>query len=113
MKKFRLKRDAVPFFNKKYTTEVQEFDVWKSWKIDINALEEVESVFMTYGHKTSENVNSMCEWGNKDGAKFFFTLNLPTMSRGQFEAFKQPKVLRQFMNDCQKTANIYFEGLDN
>ncbi len=113
MKKFRLKRDAVPFFNEKYAAEVQEFYVWESWKIDINALEEVENVFMTYGHKTSKNATSLCEWGNKDGAKFFFTLHLPTMNKRQYENFKQPKAIRQFMNDCQEMANIYFEGLDN
>lgn len=55
MKKYRLKKEAVPFFVDKLATAIYDWDVWQKYNVDDKALEEVEDARIEYGIKTSES----------------------------------------------------------
>jgi len=116
MKKYRLKKEAVPFFNKKYATAIYDFDVWEKQGVDVVALEEVKDVFITYGHQSlaqETTYTSTCGWGSDKGSKFHFTINFPSMSFKNHDTFSNGKLVRELMNKIEKEMNSYFVEFNN
>jgi|TARA_Y100000310_G_C20704425_1_gene834081 hypothetical protein len=78
MKNFRLKPEAVPFFKEKHATQIAFYSYWEDIGVDMNALEEVEEAFVTFGHKDSKNTTSLGGWNDENGSFFYFTIKFPS-----------------------------------
>ena len=113
MAKFRLKKEAVPFFQDKHATAIYSFDTWDSIGVDMKALEEVEPAYITYGHQDNNNVRtSLSGWG-KEGSHFHFTLNFPSMEWREHDDFSQGRVLRKLMDEIQVNVDRFYESFLN
>jgi len=111
MKKFRLKKDAVPFFKEGLANSIYDFDTWKGLSVDINALEEVEECFIKYGHET-EKGGSLSGWDG-DGGKFHFTIHFPSMKYMEYDTFSKGRIIRELTESLQRAANRHFERFNN
>lgn len=112
MKNFRLKKEAVQFFHKDLATSICEFDFWKKKGVDINALEEVEEMYIKYGHKTSENSSSLSGWDEK-GTHFHFTIYFPSTKWMEHDKFVNGKITRELMNEIQSEINDFYVRFNN
>jgi hypothetical protein len=116
MKKYRLKKEAVPFFNKKYATAIYDFDIWEKQGVDIVALEEIEDTYVTYGHQSLshklENTSTLSGW-DKNGSRFHFTLNFPSTKIMEHDKFSNGKIVRKLMDEIQAKMNSYFVEFNN
>lgn len=112
MLNYRLKEQAVPFINEKHATSIYSLDIWKSLGIDINALEEVEPIYLTYGHINSRGSGNLCGWDEK-GAKFHFTVNFPSLKHCEYDKFSSGRMTRALMDKIQRQIDNYFEDFIN
>ena len=113
MRKYRLKKEACPFFQEKHATALYSFDTWDSIGVDMKALEEVEPVYITYGHQDKNNRSaSLAGWG-KEGGHFHFTLNFPNMEWREHDDFTQGRVLRKLMDEIQVNVDRFRESFLN
>lgn len=113
MKQYRLKKEAVPFFIEKHATAIYPLDTWKSIAVDINALEEVEETFLTFGHPTSKSTKSLCGWSGDNGAYFHFTIHFPGVKYSEHDKFSNGKVTRELMNKIQNSINTFYADFLN
>lgn len=113
MKKYRIKKEAVPFILEKHATNIYTLDIWESIGIDIKALEEVEPVHLSYGIETSERVKTLGGWSVKDGAKFSFTIHYPSMKYREHDKFSKGRKIRDLMNTIQNEINYFYEQFMN
>ena len=107
MKKFRLKKEAIPFFKESLATQIHHFDTWEKYGIDMNALEEVEEVHLTYGHKTSKNSSNLNGW-DEDGSRFLFTIHFPSVKHFEHDKFSDGKTTRKLMAIIQNDINDFY-----
>jgi hypothetical protein len=125
MDKYRLKKEAVPFFRRELTYAVLSWDTWtKTYNVDHSALEEVEDCFVSYGFETKTGT-SLCGWGNPDsnnektkkGAHFHFTIHFPSMKNQEYDLFSKGKLSRDLMDRIQNVLNQFYsefnEVMDN
>jgi len=58
IQKYKLKVEARKFFDEKHHTEMYDLKTWNAMGIPIQVLDEVEMVYIEYGHenKVSETV---------------------------------------------------------
>lgn len=113
MKTYRLKKEAVPFVLDKHATSIYPLDDWESLQIDIKALEEVKSPYISYGIKNLSSGSSLCGWSDKDKSHFHFTINFPSMKYNEHDEFKKGGLVRDFMDKIQSVANHYFDDFVN
>ena len=114
MKKFRLKKEAVPFVLSKHATKIYDLETWNSLGIDINALEEVKAPFVSYGVKKSDNYTDLCGWNKEDGSQFHFSITFPSVKFNEHDAFAKGRNVRELMNKIQHAiANYYEDFIDN
>jgi len=110
MKNYRLKKEAVKFFKEGLSTSVRSLDAWKTLQVDIEALEEVEDVIITYGHSSTlpsgGEYNSLGGW-SKDGAKFHFTIHFPSTKHKDYDVFNKGRNVRELMNRIQTETNRF------
>lgn len=102
MKKYRLKKEAIPFINERYATNISSFERWESIGIDINALEEVEPPHISYGIN-----NSLCGWNAENGAQFHLTVNFPSIKWKEYDEFSKGRMVADFIRRLEDTANEY------
>ncbi len=109
MNKFRLKKEATPFFKDKLASEINDFDVWtKHYNVDENALEEVEDVVIVRGHKFDDgNGSSLGGWDSKNGTELKFTIYFPSLSFYENDKFTKGRSVRELMDRLQAAANAY------
>ena len=107
MKKYRLKKEAVPFFKEKHVTSIYSLDVWDNLGVDEKALEVVEDACLFYGQKTSQYGSSLGGWSEKEGAKFFFTIQFPSVKMQEYDKFSNGKVMRGLMDKIQNVINYF------
>lgn len=116
MEKYRLKKEAVPFFRKDLATAVYDWVTWtKTYNVDEKALEEVEDCFVSYGFETKTGT-SLCGWGNPDsnnektkkGAHFHFTIHFPSMKNQEYDLFSKGKLSRDLMDRIQAVLNQFY-----
>lgn len=74
MKKYRLKKEAVPFFADKFSTKILDWDIWQQYQVDDKALEEVE-VYIDYGIKTNDISSTLSGWKNGEGSEYQISFN--------------------------------------
>lgn len=114
MKKYRLKKEAVPFFKKDLATNILSYDTWKDLKVDDNALEEVEDAYITFGHCDRKNRSStLCGWGGEDGSHFHFTLIFPSTKFHEHDKFTKNRSTRELMDEIQVVVNRYYQSFNN
>ena len=121
MKKYRLKKEAVPFFKKELACSVNDWDTWtKTYNVDEKAIEEVEDCFVSYGFETKTGT-SLCGWGNPDsntdknkiGSHFHFTIHFPSMKYYEYDKFTNGKMSRELMNRIQNAINQFYDSFNN
>lgn len=106
MKKYRLKKEAVPFFADKLATAIHDWDVWQEYNVDDKALEEVEDARIEYGIKTSASGATLGGW-DKNGMTLCFTIVFPSMKYHEHDKFSKGKIVRELMNNLQREANRF------
>jgi hypothetical protein len=112
MKKYRVKKEAVPFINAKHLHKVCELEIWDKIGLDMNALEEVEPAYISYGKKIDANSSTLCGW-SEDGGRFEFTINFPNMKHKEYDKFCKGKTTRALMDIVQTCVNNYYEHFLN
>ena len=121
----RLKKEARPFFKEELARKVLDFDEWKKYYIDENALEEVEEVFITYGNKryskySSNNIyEDLGMWANPDndehkkngeaGATLCFSMHFPSCNWEDHDRFMKGRLVAGLMDRLQSAADNYFK----
>lgn len=87
MKKFKLKYEAIQYFEKYLANAVEPLEYWKNKNVSENAIEEVGNTYITYGVKKG-GYTDLCRW-QSDGsmAHFHFTLNTG-MDRERYDYIK-------------------------
>ncbi len=119
MKKYRLKKEATPFFKEKLAKEINDFNVWtEHYHVDENALEEVEDVVIVCGHKFEDgNGASLGGWDSKNGSGLKFTIGFPSLCLYDNDRFTKGRSVRELMDRLQAGANAYMlkflESKDN
>ena len=108
MKYYRLKPEAVPFFLKKHSTSLYTIDTWEELNVDIVALDEVEEMYISYGHRDNETSSSLGGWDEKNGSHFYFTLNFPSVKYIEHDKFSKGKMTRELMNRIQQNINFFY-----
>jgi len=109
MKKYRIKKEAVPFILEKYATKVLSLDAWESLGIDKNALDLVEPAFITYGKKMGENSSSLGGWSADNGAHFEFTIHFPSIKFMENDKFSKGRNTRDLMDRIQYAINDFYD----
>ena len=113
-KMYRIKKEAVPFINEKFSTSVYPFEVWDSVGIDIKALDEVEPAYIKYGISYSDGKgSSLAGWGEKEGSHFSFTIVFPSMKYREYDEFGKGKLIRSLMDSIQKEINYFYSQFLN
>ena len=115
--KYRLKKEARQFFDKKYHDKINNLKQWNSYGIPIQVLNEVERVYIDYGHdrlseKGDVKSSSLSGWESKqkdsDGqAHYCFTVKVQDISRVTNEKVEACKLL----DEIQKVLNKYFKHI--
>lgn len=114
MSKYRLKKEAVPFFKRDISTNVLDYDQWtKHYNVDEKALEVVKPVHITYGFRDKHGSGSTCGWSNDDGVAFHFTLNFPSMKYHDYDKFSKGKMTRSLMDRIQSVVDDFQEKFTN
>jgi len=104
MKNYRLKKEAVPFMKGEYATLIKPYHIWDKRGIDINALEEVQSTYLTYGHRDDDETTCLSGWG-KDGANFRFTIHFPSATYAEYCKESMESKTRELMDIIQDQVN--------
>ena len=114
MKKYRLKKAAVPFFKEEHATSIYDFETWDGLGVDINALDEVEDCFIKYGIKTSKTSSNLSGWNQDDGSHFHFTIIFPSVKWQEHDKFSDGRMVRELMDEIQeKVGDFYERFIDN
>lgn len=111
MKMYRLKPEAVPFFAEKMATGIYSEEVWENHNIDMKALEEVKPIFLTFGHEQKRETYTCGTLGgwDKDGGKFHFTVNFPSLKYQEFDKFNKGRPVREMMEKIQKQLDYFYQ----
>lgn len=109
MNKYRLKKEATPFFKEKLATEINDFNVWtEHYHVDENALEEVEDVVIVRGHRFATGDGaSLGGWSAKNGTELCFTIKFPSLKFQENDKFTKGRSVRELMDRLQAAANSY------
>lgn len=113
MEKYRLKKEAVPFFADKMATRIYDWDVWQKYNVDDKALEKVEEARIEYGIKTSASGAKLGGWSNDDERELCFTIVFPSMKYQEHDIFSKGKMVRELMNRIQGVINKFVEEFYN
>jgi hypothetical protein len=105
---FRLKKEAVPFFKKRFAAEIKPFDFWYSHKIDMAALEEVKAPYISFGHMRNDGTTILSKWCSKDGSEIHFTLNFNGMSMQEHDLFKDENNIRNLMEHVEESMVAFY-----
>lgn len=106
MKKYRLKKEAVPFFREDFATRIQDLDVWQRYNVDEKALEEVEDAHVEFGIQKGSRTD-LGGWSREDGTKFHFTIVFPSIKYQEHNKFSKGRMVRELMNRIQNVANHF------
>ena len=113
MSKYRLKKEAVPFFSDKMATAICDWNIWQKYNVDDKALEEVEEARIEYGIKTSACGATLGGWSHDDGMELCFTIVFPSMKYQEHDKFSKGKMVRELMNRLQIETNRFVEEFYN
>lgn len=106
-RKYKLKKEARQFFDKKYHTVIHTGKYWEELNIHENLLDEVEKVYVDYGIRASPIASVISGWSSNEGeptAEFHFTLKVNDISSKKYEQVSIPEL----MDEMQKVVNKFF-----
>ncbi len=106
MKKYRLKKEAIPFVNEKHSNSIYSFDTWSEIGIDINALEEVKAPYISFGIRKNEMSADLAGW-DEDGTRLHLTINFPSMKHREHDKFTKGRMVNELIRRLEHTANEY------
>lgn len=113
MNKYRLKKEAVPFFKENLATSILDYSTWvDSYNVDPEALEKVEPMYIKYGISTGENSSNLSGW-DEDGKHFHFTIYFPDVKYSESDKFGNGKIVRELMDKIQNNINDFYEQFAN
>jgi len=113
MNKYRLKKEAVPFFKSDLATSIIDYDIWvNQYNIDPKALEEVAPMYIKYGIPLGESGNSLSGW-NELGKHFHFTIYFPNVEYSESDKFGNGRIVRELMDKIQVNINNFYEEFAN
>lgn len=115
MKKFRLKKEATPFFKERLATSIQTYDFWEKMGIDHLALEEIEDAYISYGHesKRSELSSSTLSGWDDKGSRIHFTIHFPSVKMSEHDKFTNGKCIRGLMDRIQSSIDRFYSDFAN
>jgi hypothetical protein len=105
---FRLKKEAVPFFKKRFAAKIKPFDFWDSHKIDMAALEEVKTPYISFGHVWNDSTTKLARWCSKNGSEIHFTLNFNGMSMQEHDLFTDENNIRNLMEHVEESMVAFY-----
>ena len=108
MKKYRIKKEAVPFIKETHATSIYDFETWDKLGIDINALEEIEPMYLSFGIKRGDNCGTLGGW-SKDISTFEFTIHFPSTKFHEHDEFSKGRITRKLMDRIQRNINSFYE----
>lgn len=103
---FRLKKEAVPYFKEKHATSIYSYATWEKLGVDDRALEEVKSVYLSYGHDMNSGSKTLCGW-DENGSRFQFTIHFPSLKYKEHDMFSKDRMIRELMNKIQSDINDF------
>lgn len=106
--KYKLKVNARQFFSKEYARHIEPMTFWKSVEVPIQLLDEVDLVYVDYGHESvldsGTKYNSLSGW-RKEEADFKFTIKVQEMTSKEYNEVN----IHELMDEFQKIANKFFK----
>src|SRR6187431_175415 len=105
MKKlYRLKKEAVQFYNPKHAKSIYEMPTWIDAGVYESALEEVEKVFIKSGIKRSEMSSDLSGWSDNT-TQIHFTIEIRGVSYQDSDKIVDSINVRGLMDKFQKVIN--------
>jgi hypothetical protein len=118
MERYRLKKEALKFFNQDLATKVLPLHEWEvNHSVDENALEEVKPAYVTYGFKEN-NGSSLAGWTNQEhnkghvGSHFHFTLHFPSTKFQEHDKFCKGRMVRELMDRIQNNLDQLYQKFE-
>ncbi len=108
MEKYKLKVAARQFFKKSLHDDIYELSIWKKEGIPIELLDEVDKVYINYGHERTHRdgyKSSDLQGWDKEKAEFKFTIIFPEMDYNDYDKVSIPEL----MDEMQKVTNRFFK----
>ena len=109
MKKYRIKKEAVPFILEKHATSIYSLETWERIGIDIKALEKIEPMYITHGRKTGENSETLGGWSADKGTEFEFTIHFPSVTFFEHDKFTKGRITRELMDRISRQISNFYE----
>lgn len=112
MTRYKLKKAARQFFDKKLHEEIKPLEFWNKKTISANLLDEVDKVYIDFGIKRSESTTDLKGWNNNNedpNAHFHFTVYVNDM---QYVDYKNIEIA-EVMDEIQKVLNVYFKNQES
>lgn len=117
MEMYRLKTEAVPYFSKEVSTSILSLSDWEKYLVDVNALEEVKPIYVSYGHESLRNneeytSKTLCGWNQNNGGVFHFSLHFPSLKLKRYNKFTKDKMIRELMDKIQHQCNYLYQEFE-
>jgi hypothetical protein len=118
---FKLKKEAVPFFNKWLATKIAGVDFWNVRNISESALERVPDIHIITGHwsMTDNYTKNMCGWeGNKISTEmseghYHFTVVVPGVEFSFYNEMGSELNMRDLMDRMQNVIDEWKDEISN
>lgn len=112
--KYKLKVNARQFYPTELHRYTETLEVWKKKNIPIELLDEVDVVYITFGHEKElsggTKTASLCGWKSEgQEAHFHFTLKVSDISNQDYNKVS----ISELMDNMQKITNNYFKRFLN
>lgn len=108
---YRLKKEAVPFFEYKFKNRAEKMDFWRDNHISSEALEQAPKAYIKLGIKTSDISTTISGWeGPKSLTDIAFTLMINDTSNAYYHKFTQDGNVRELLEELEKTANEFIKN---
>ena len=110
--KYRLKKEARQFFNKKLHKEIKTLANWNKEAVTTPLLEEVEMVYINYGtfpeklYETRGFSASLCvHKGNEKESHFEFHFIVNDIDWKRYDLLNNDSFITKWMDEIQKVSN--------
>ena len=118
MRNYRLKKEALPFFNHNLATTIADLEFWKKHQVDEKALEEVLPAHIIYGHYSAKkevdgyDSSSLGGWEPKKGKEFYFTIRFPSVKFNEMDTFSNGRITRDLMQRIQHQIDSFYRDFN-
>lgn len=106
MRKFRLKSEAIPFFDEKFHNKVADFNFWDENGISKNAIYEVGKCYVNLGIKRNDVRTDISGW--REGESHYHFTVYVEHSYAEHDKFKSEHI-HGLLHSIEITANEYLK----